>query len=253
MTPLAESGAVFAFDPATSTWTKIEPEGADFPAPRSYHCATATPTSLIVHAGCGDASTGRLKDVWMFDPSSTTWTQLADAPGDPRGGTAICHVDGRIWRNGGFNGKTEVGGSIDYLTLDTSSPKAAAEGTWETVTFGQDTGLGRGDDATPQANTEGPGARSVHTLLPLAGRLVTIFGEGKPSPTGGHDSAGNFWPDVWAFDPTNGGWSEVKPEGPAPEERGWFASDVAGDGVIIWGGLNGQNERLPDGWILSPA
>jgi hypothetical protein len=39
-----------------------------------------------------------------------------------------------------------------------------------------------------------------------------------------------------------------------PSERGWFASSSLGDldpsSVILWGGLNGKNEREGDGWIL---
>jgi hypothetical protein len=39
-----------------------------------------------------------------------------------------------------------------------------------------------------------------------------------------------------------------------PGERGWFASAAAADldeaGIVLWGGLNGKNEREGDGWIL---
>lgn len=41
-------------------------------------------------------------------------------------------------------------------------------------------------------------------------------------------------------------------DGPGP--RGWFAAAHMGEieerGVLIWGGLDGQNKRLGDGWIL---
>ena len=39
-----------------------------------------------------------------------------------------------------------------------------------------------------------------------------------------------------------------------PTERGWFGSAKLGDvdvsGIMLWGGLNGKNEREDDGWIL---
>lgn len=39
-----------------------------------------------------------------------------------------------------------------------------------------------------------------------------------------------------------------------PSERGWFASSTLGDldpsSILLWGGLNGKNERESDGWIL---
>jgi len=39
-----------------------------------------------------------------------------------------------------------------------------------------------------------------------------------------------------------------------PSERGWFPSTTLGDldasGILLWGGLNGKNEREDNGWIL---
>jgi hypothetical protein len=164
---------------------------------------------------------------------------------------------------GGFNGKTELGGGIDVLTLPSSvyQGEGAEEGggKWESVSYPSARGLSRdASDAsvflsTPE-QSEGPGARSVTALLPLGpsthARLVAIMGEGKPSPTGGHDSAGNFWDDVWVYDPAKQTWAEVDVRD-GPEARGWFAAHVYGEGVVLWGGLNGANERLADGWVLS--
>jgi len=250
MKPLDEAGAVHSFSPATSTWTKISPSSSAFPGARSYHAGTASSTHLIVHAGCGDASAGRLKDTWLFDVASKTWTQGPEGPGDTRGGTAIVYHEGKVWRNGGFNGKTEVGGAIDYLNIGDGKDLAGA--TWETVSFGETTGLSREDESDVLTGSkEGPGPRSVHALLPLGGKLVTFFGEGKPSPTGGHDTAGNFWPDVWSFELKTGKWEEVEVEGEKPKERGWFAATETGGRVLIWGGIDAKNERLPDGWVLT--
>jgi len=250
MAPLAEDGAVYSFSPASSTWSKLDPSTSTFPGARSYHAGTASSTHLIIHAGCGDASAGRLKDTWLFDIASHAWTQVAAGPGDTRGGTAITYRHGRVWRNGGFNGKTEIGGAIDHLDLDNKHDLSSAN--WETVSFGETTGLSREDDtAALSGSKEGPGPRSVHALMPLAGKLVTFFGEGKPSPTGGHDSAGNFWPDVWSFEPETGKWEELQVSGEKPKERGWFAATAAEGKVLIWGGIDASNERLPDGWILS--
>jgi len=40
-----------------------------------------------------------------------------------------------------------------------------------------------------------------------------------------------------------------------PSGRGWFASSNLGDvdvsSVMLWGGLNGKNEREGNGWILT--
>lgn len=232
MTPLEEQGAVHAFSTTTSTWSRISPTSSAHPATRSYHCATAVPQGFIVHAGCGDAATGRLGDIWLFDVTAQGWTQLSDAPGDNRGGTAICYHDERVWRFGGFNGKTELGGSIDYLTLSGGLDTTK----WETIYFGDSAGQASG--AEGNVPTAAPGARSVHALLPFGNKIITSFGEGKPSPTGGHDSAGNFWGDVWLFEPSTNKWEELKVEGEGPGERGWFGADGDGRRAVVWGGLD---------------
>jgi len=71
-------------------------------------------------------------------------------------------------------------------------------------------------------------------------------------------------------DPSEGSWrmmqvansmhiegEDVKGEGIkdlVPSERGWFSSSTLGDlnpsSLLLWGGLNGRNEREGDAWIL---
>jgi hypothetical protein len=160
-------------------------------------------------------------------------------------------VGEKVYRMGGFNGKTEVGGCIDVFTLGSSAERDGLAGSWETVMYESAVGLGRGGEGQLQATESGPGARSVTALLPLGSRLVSIMGEGKPSPTGGHDAAGNFWDDVWSYDPEVKKWERLQVAG--PEARGWFAADSDGERVVLWGGLNGANERLGDGWVLESA
>lgn len=241
MTPLEESGSLYKFSTTSQQWTRLTPS-SPYPCSRSYHCSTSSPDAVFVHAGCGDASTGRLRDTWSYDVSQNAWTKLEDAPGDPRGGAAIVWHGGNLWRYGGFNGKTELGGEIDRLDLSSSM--------WETKLFEL-------SGNSSEFNNTYPKNRSVSGLLSLGSKLVLLFGEGKPSPTGGHDSAGNFWGDVWAYDPSSasGGWSELQINGneegsEKPKERGWFACDGYKDGLVLWGGIDGENKRLGDGWIL---
>ncbi|WWC64336.1 uncharacterized protein I303_106946 [Kwoniella dejecticola CBS 10117] len=246
MTPLDEAGAVHVFDPSASSWTTLSTSSTSYPCARSYHCATNSGQQLIVHAGCGDASTGRLRDTWTFDVSTSEWTQLPDAPGDPRGGTSITVLDGRLWRFGGFNGKTEVGGTIDYL--DITTPQSS----WNSCSFGETAGHGRDGGAAALApSSTGPEPRSVAGLHALGSQLIVIGGEGQPSITGGHDAAGNFWDDIWSFNPTKEEWTQLAVNGDM-EARGWFGSDsVDGESIVVWGGINSKNERLTDGWILT--
>lgn len=251
MTPLEENGAVHAFDPTTRAWSTLAPSSATFPAARSYHCATTSKSQLIVHGGC-PSSGPRLADVWAFEPASRAWSRLPDAPGIGRGGSSLAFsaASDTLYRFGGFNGKTEVGGQIDALKLGGES-----ESEWTSAVFGATEGLGRGEDGHGDlaASDAGPGPRSVTALHAVGDRIALLFGEGKPSPTGGHDAAGNFWDDVWVYAPSSGAWARVSAPGDWPAPRGWFASDAIGDGVVFHGGLDARNERLGDAWVLRLA
>ncbi|ORY27072.1 hypothetical protein BCR39DRAFT_539103 [Naematelia encephala] len=251
MTPLIENGAIHRYTPSTNLWTRLRPDtSSPYPLARSYHASAASPLTnqILIHAGCGDASTGRVNDLWAFDISSNVWSELPDAPGEKgRGGTALTVLNDTVWRFGGFDGKTEIGGAIDSLSLNLS----LQGGSWESINYDSKSG-----PTELEKMGNGPGARSVAGLLVLdKDKLVTLFGEGKPSPTGGHDSAGNFWGDVWTFDIQRNKWEElsveVEGQGDGPGERGWFDSDVIqGGGVVVWGGIDSRNERMGDGWIL---
>lgn len=128
------------------------------------------------------------------------------------------------------------------------------------------------------------------TIGGVGGReyLILLLGERDPSDSG-HEAAGKFWDDIWAYElprataassvmgifnrgrsgskgqerPVEGKWFRVETEayddeddaaaqGPGP--RGWFATAHMGQleerGIVVWGGLDGANKRLGDGWIL---
>ncbi len=190
--------------------------------------------TFIIHGGCL-AGGGRANDVWLFDVRTRIWEELPAAPGLPRGGTSLCLSHSRLYRFGGFNGSTEEGGRLDYLqlalsTLDDSSVDDAdvmvvAAGGWESVypekkTEGASEGASEGaepavGDTVPLASDVGeggstatadnawPGDRSVSSLeaITLGGGwdyLVLALGERSPSGSG-HEAAGTFWSDVWAF------------------------------------------------------
>ncbi len=323
MKPLQENGRVWVYDTRSDTWTYLDPvAGTPYPEARSYHSSVAIekpePPSMkglkidnameepkagriaedaqtdeemggygtfFVHAGC--PASGRTNDLWGFDVRSRTWKEFPAGPGKPRGGTSIAVSKSRIYRYGGFNGEGEEEGYLDILELgldtfnDISGQEEVAisdKGPWHTLNFQEE-------------EMKFPGNRSVTGLQAITtgmGReyLILFFGERDPSSQG-HEGAGKFWGDVWAFqcppqgmtaasfkDATwqalgretgEGLWSEVlvsDTEGKegddvrklVPGERGWFASSTLGDldpsSILLWGGLNGKNEREDDGWIL---
>jgi len=239
MAPIEENGSIWEFDPSTATWSLIEPSEAStsarYPSARSYHCiASDGNDTLYIHAGCPEK--GRLSDLWSFSLSTRKWTPLAAAPDPPRGGASIAFAGGLLYRLNGFDGKTELGGSLDVY--------APEQNQWSSITY------------TPDGET-GPGPRSVSALLPahVGGKssLVTLFGERDPSALG-HQGAGKMLSDVWVFDLDSQTWAEAEVHGDIlPAARGWFGADTVGDQtkILVQGGLGESNERLGDAWLLS--
>ncbi|KAK5686655.1 hypothetical protein LTS10_002778 [Elasticomyces elasticus] len=243
MAPVDEQGALWVFDTVEASWTlESLSDTKAYPEARSYHAMTSNgKNTLYVHAGCPEK--GRLSDLWAYDIKKQEWEQLASAPEPPRGGPSIAYADDKLWRMNGFDGKQEVGGSVDVY-----EPKSNA---WTSIPFNAD-------------GQSGPGARSVGALLPvkISGKmhLITLFGESDPSSLG-HQGAGKMLSDVWAYDVTAGTWEQIAAEvqgGKAPPAaRGWFDADVietsTGEAVAVSGGLGEQNERLGDTWLLTFA
>ncbi|KFY47239.1 hypothetical protein V495_02045 [Pseudogymnoascus sp. VKM F-4514 (FW-929)] len=238
MAPIEEKGSLWSFNPATSQWKLTAPAdaAAPYPEPRSYHTMTSDGSNTIfLHAGCPQQ--GRLSDLWSFDINDKVWRSLPAAPDPPRGGASITYSAGKLYRMNGFDGRTEQGGYVDVFDLESEA--------WSTITY-------------PSDGKSGPEARSVGALLSLEidhkRYLITLFGEHDPSSLG-HSGAGKMLGNVWAYDITGGGWTELKADGNAPQPRGWFDADVAKDAkgkevIVVHGGLAEDNSRLGDVWIM---
>lgn len=248
MTAIEEKGSLWSFSCPLSTassvvdWTLIAPADSNAPYPegRSYHALTSDGSNIIyLHGGC--PAKGRVSDLWSFDLSTRTWTELPPAPRSGRGESSIAIAAGRLYRMNGFDGKTEQGGTLDIYepTLQT----------WSSISYAPN-------------GIDGPEPRSVSCLLAieLQGRpsLMTAFGEHDPSPLG-HQGAGRMLDDIWVFDIETSKWNKLTmAEGSRehPAARGWFDADVwrAKGGrsarAVIAGGLAEDNQRLSDVWIL---
>jgi hypothetical protein len=250
--------------------------------------------TFIIHGGCLKEGV-RSNDIWAFDVRSRTWKELPTAPGKARGGAALAIAKSRLYRFGGFDGEGEIGGQLDVLELgielfvdrvSKGEVGVFARGGWVSITPPNPEVQGEKGSLVTE---EWPGARSVsglHLVMGGGGReyLVLLLGEQSPSGAG-HEAAGKFWSDVWAFQippvgmtaasfkdaflqatgrkTGEGKWSrlvlepyddEVEADVRGPGARGWFASAAMGDleesGVVLLGGIDEKNERLNDAWIF---
>eukprot|EP00775_Hariotina_reticulata_P003513 gene3513-3783_t len=267
---------LFVFDTCTLTWTPLPQQQDDLaaaPPPRSYHAMAAAGGKVYIFGGCG--TSGRLSDLWCFDPSSSSWTKMpaCDAVG-PRGGPVLVAApdDTKLFVMGGFNGAEMA----DCHVFDISSSS------WSCPTC----------CSAPQQQPTAGGSCSRPLVMPLArsvfgaaahgccqGRdhqpdpadesascshwchIVTFGGEVSPSDKG-HAGAGNFTAAAYCLAPAHlckigadvDGWHELGvasqgSEGPGP--RGWFASTgVRGRDLLVHGGLGQDNQRLGDMWLL---
>ncbi|CCT68410.1 uncharacterized protein FFB20_15060 [Fusarium fujikuroi] len=249
--------------------------------------------TFFIHAGCL-ASGERTNDIWAFNVHDRTWTELPAAPGPARGGSAICVSKTRLFRFGGFDGQSELGGQLDFLhleveTFDDRGTKGEvavrARGGWQTILESDPNTESTEIHAEPaQIWPEPRSVASLEAITSGAGYeyLVLTMGE-RDASSDGHEGAGKFLNDVWAFQVPplgmtaasvtaamwqavgrktgEGKWTKLDLEpydddnsDEMPVARGWLASAPMGEleesGILIWGGLGEDNQRLGDGWIL---
>ncbi|KAF3229025.1 hypothetical protein TWF192_001769 [Orbilia oligospora] len=81
MTSIEENGGIWKYTSSTG-WEFILPKypSISFPLGRSYHAATASQAEglIYIHAGCPES--GRLSDLWSYNPKENVWIKLPDAP-----------------------------------------------------------------------------------------------------------------------------------------------------------------------------
>lgn len=180
-----------------------------------------------------------------FNIESRTWSELTKAPVSPRGGAALVYHNQHLYLHGGFDGNEHSELVVYNISKDT----------WQTPRF---------TDDVNDRNTV-PAPRSVHCMVPFQSssdssqvNLAILFGEGHPSDLG-HDGAGSFFDDGWCVSIGGGqehetlqaSWTRLNFAGDIPVPRGWFqAVPISGDKILLSGGLNDDNARLADLYVL---
>ena len=213
---------LWAYDLDAGTWREIEVAGPR-PAARFGHEAAWTPLRDGLLVTLGQAGSQFFGDIWLFEPSTSTWRELPAAGRTPLPRYGSCSgigPDGRLWVSHGF---TEDGSRFS----DTRAYDLEAE-TWGTE--------------TPPAGT--PKERCLHVCWWTINGTLTLYG----GQTTGVPALG----DLWSLVPGAGGapsaWFQLAEPGAAPRHL----PAVAQRGLLTYvvGGRDLDREPLGDVWLV---
>lgn len=210
---------LWAYDLASDSWQQLAPAG-DRPAARFGHVAAwLDGRGLLVWSGQGRRDF--FTDVWLFDPTAGSWSELPASGAVPPSRYGSCGgigPDGQLWISHGFT--ADSGRFADTRSYD------LATGSWT--------------DSTPAGTL--PVNRCLHRCFWLpSGQLLLYAGQ-----TTGVAALG----DAWLFEP-GVGWRELAP--PPPPARQLPALAVTGDSAWIFGGGAIDGSFLGDLWRIDLA
>ena len=222
----------WAYDPAVNSWTELRPPG-DLPAKRSLQAMvydSAAGQVLLFGGGTGSAS---YKDVWAYDLSADTWTEI-----DPSGRVPSARLGPSMVYD------PDSGWVILFGGVDTREGQAVSE-TWV-----YDPGSAAPGVTGPAEGQ--PSGRAYHSMVfdPISGKVV-LFGGGVYYPE--DEVQGTDFDDTWAYDPRVNTWAELHPAGDLPPARSGntMVYDSRGGKVILFGGAT-LDSGFNDTWAYDP-
>ena len=217
----------WAYDPATSIWTNLNPSGI-LPSARGGQSMVYDPLVHKVIMFGGSAASGRLNDTWAYDPSINGWTNLS-----PAGVPPLARVGQSMVCDSSTSRVILFGGQLADLTC--------VNDTWV-----YDPAANSWTKLTPTGTL--PTARENHSMVyDLGTHRVVMFGG---------DSGGSYLNDAYAYDPAGNGWTGLNPSGTLPSARGSQSMVYDPDlhEAIMFGGWVGGvvNGPVNDTWVLNP-
>ncbi len=228
----------WAYDPATNTWTDLDPAGAA-PAARRCQSMVYDPSAGWVIVFAGEDTTGTLldgtgellNDIWAYDPTANKWTDLDPVGAVPSARWCQSMVyDPSTGQVIMFGGSDESGCLNDTWAYDPTANK------WT--------------DLDPVGAV--PSARWQQAMVydPRSGRVIMY---------GGEAGTGALLNDTWAYDPTANAWTDLEPlEAPSAGRRSHsMVYDSSTKRVIVFGGWGDRDDvlagMLNDTWAYDPA
>jgi len=197
---------VWAFDLTSHVWSNLTPAAGPMPGPRLTPVAVydAAGGRMLVWSGRNGATF--FNDVWAFDLTSATWTELVAVGPEPnpRYGTASV-----------FDPVAQ-----DLVTFAGFTNAGRFEDTWR---------LGTGAVAWTEVSMAAtPGRRCLHSAsYDIANRRMIVYGGQSSGPLG----------DIWALDLATNTWTDLTPaSSPAARYFTTHAHDAMRGRALVFAG-----------------
>ena len=230
--PLQCWSDTWAYDYNTNTWENMTPEFG--PRSRGMHNLAYDSESdrVILYGGAwGDASAtggrGILGDTWAYDYNTNTWTNmtLSSSP-------LLLYVFGMAYDS--ESDRVVIYGG-HYKDNGDSSVQH------ETWTYDFNSNLWTLMDPPTFAHDRMRFQMVYHSLWDR----VLLFGG---------DSQLGFFDDTWAYDYNSNNWTELHPiNRPSKRIYSDLAYDKESDKVLLFGGLDSNNNNLNETWALNSS
>ena len=211
----------WAYDPATNTWTDLNPAGPVPPAREASDMVYDPSSGRLIMFGGLSGTGDLLNDTWAYDPVASTWTNLNPAGTLPpaRCLHSMAYDPGthRVLLFGGWSASADPSGVVgDMWAYD------PAANTWTEI--------------SPAGTVPSPRYSSL--VYDSSNGLMILSG-------GGHE-------ETWAYDPAANTWTEFSPVGTVPSVRlqQSMVFDPSAGRVIMFGGAT-QSSVLGDTWAYS--
>jgi N-acetylneuraminic acid mutarotase len=229
-------GLVYAYDPATNTWTEKKPM-----AHPAHHIMLAESGGKIYVFGGFDhlgndpyIAWHPINNSWMYDPATDTWKALAPMP-TPRGAGAAAELNGKIYVVGGAN--SGIPGNPGATVYPTGPDRVV--GTCEVYTIAANSWAKCADMPT---------ARNHYVLAAVNGKIYAVDGRiGAAYIAGPGPGFSSVTDLVEVYDPAKNSWSDA---GRSPMPRGDISGAVYNGKICISGGELGSTAGKMAYWAF---
>lgn len=248
-----------SYNPSTDTWSSIAPSGLNLSwwYSTSNQAIWSGSTMLIWNSSAGDFDDGYYDQGGIYNPTSNSWTRLANTTAPSlRSQARSCWTGDSLLIWGGYSsgssawltdGRLRPMASSTLWTVMEAQGAPVSKSAYSSVWTGSEWIVWGGSNGSALINT---GAR----YNPSTKTWTAVSTTGAPSARGGHsavwtgaemivwggkNSSGSYLNDGARYNPATNAWTAL-PSGGAPAARTSHSALWSGSQMIVWGGNNGS-------------